>query len=147
MEKKQTQTPVKTAYMYMDNYREMQRYINEAVSEAEQVEGIERYNISAERAFLASIRECRTETIILFTHINKALESLREDAEATGELYKYDALCAHYIDGKSYEEISRESGSGKNTPKRWCNTMMNRLAIKLFGAKAMELTGGCRKFD
>ena len=49
-----------------------------------------RYNISAERAFLQSIRECRAETVILFEHLRKALASLKEDTEAAGEAYKYE---------------------------------------------------------
>ena len=78
-------TAIERTYLYLDNYNEMQRYIKEAVSEATQVEETDVYNISAERAFLKSIRECRTETIILFEHINKSLDALRKEAEAAGE--------------------------------------------------------------
>ena len=53
-------TAIERTYLYLDNYNEMQRYIKEAVSEATQVEETDVYNISAERAFLKSIRECRT---------------------------------------------------------------------------------------
>lgn len=55
-----------------------------------------------------------------------------------GEGYKYDALEAVYIKGKSYEDIVRETGCGKNSPKKWCRSMTERLSIKLFGAKAIE---------
>ena len=77
----------------------MERYIKEAVSETSQVPDIGKYNISAERAFLQSVRECRAETVILFEHLKQALASLKEDAEAAGEGYKYDALEAVYIKG------------------------------------------------
>ena len=49
------------------------------------VPDIGKYNISAEKAFLQSVRECRAETVILFEHLKKALASLKEDAEAAGE--------------------------------------------------------------
>ncbi len=68
----------------------------------------------------------------------KALASLKEDAEAAGEGYKYDALEAVYIKGKTYEDIVRETGCGRNSPKKWCRVMIQRLSIKLFGAKAIE---------
>lgn len=123
---------------YLENYREMERYINEAVSETSQVPDIGKYNISAEKAFLQSVRECRAETVILFEHLKKALASLKEDAEAAGEGYKYDALEAVYIKGMSYEDIVRETGCGRNSPKKWCRVMIQRLSIKLFGAKAIE---------
>lgn len=99
---------------------------------------ISKYNISAERAFLQSVRECRAETVILFEHLKQALASLKEDAEAAGEGYKYDALEAVYIKGKTYEDIVRETGCGRNSPKKWCKVMIQRLSIKLFGAKAIE---------
>jgi hypothetical protein len=132
------QTVIQKTKMYLENYREMERYIKDAVSEVWQVPDIKQYNISAERAYIQTIRECRAETVILFEHINKALNSLKEDAEVTGEGYKYEALEAFYIHGKTYEEIARESGCGRNSPKRWCKTMIERLSIKLFGAKAIE---------
>ena len=58
--------------------------------------------------------------------------------EVPPEGYKYDALEAVYIKGKSYEDIVRETGCGKNSPKKWCRSMTERLSIKLFGAKAIE---------
>ena len=66
---------------------------------------------------MQTVRECRAETIILFEHIKKALESLKKDAEATGEGYKYDALEAVYIKGKTYEDIVRETRMRKEFTK------------------------------
>lgn len=142
-EEKKEMTAVQKTLLYLENYREMERYIKDAISEASQIDDISRYNISAENAFLQSIRECRAETVILLEHINKALQSLKEDAEAAGEGYKYDALEMVYIKGMSYEEITRETGCGKNSPKKWCKAMISRLAIKLFGAKVLENNTNC----
>ena len=138
MEKQPERTAIQKTYEYLEQYREMQRYIEEAVSEVSQVQNVEKYNISAERAFLSSIRECRAETIIWSEHINKALESLKRDAEAAGEGYKFEVLEAVYVKGKTYEDIVREMGCGKNSPKKWCKVMIDRLSVKLFGAKAIE---------
>lgn len=141
MKEEKEQTITDKTLLYLENYREMERYIKEAVSETSQVLDISKYNISnisAERAFLQSVRECRAETVILFEHLKKALASLKEDAEAAGEGYKYDALEAVYIKGMSYEDIVRETGCGRNSPKKWCRVMIQRLSIKLFGAKAIE---------
>lgn len=132
------QTIIQKTQMYMENYREMERYIRESVSEVSQIPDIEKYNISAEKAFLNSIRECKTETVILFEHLNKALESLKEEADAAGENYKYETFEAVYIKGKTYQEIVKETGCGKNSPKKWCRTMTERLSLKLFGVKALE---------
>lgn len=138
MKEEKEQTVIDKTYLYLENYREMERYINNAVSEASQIEDMKNYNISAERAFLQTIRECRAETVILFEHMKKALRSLREDAETNGELYKYEALEAVYIRGMPYDAVARSIGCGKNSPKKWCRAMIPKLAIKLFGAKALE---------
>lgn len=138
VETEKEMTAIQKTQVYLENYREIERYIKDAISEVSQIDDVSRYNISAEKAFLQSIRECKAETVILFEHMKKALASLKEDAEAAGEGYKYDALEAVYIKGKSYEDIVRETGCGKNSPKKWCRSMTERLSIKLFGAKAIE---------
>lgn len=145
MEKEKEMTALQKTQMYLENYREMERYIKDAISEVSQIDDISKYNISAEKAFLQSIRECRAETVILFEHMNKALQSLKEDAEAAGEGYKYDVLEMVYIKGMSYEEVTRETGCGKNSPKKWCRVMIPKLSIKLFGAKALENTSNCNE--
>ena len=138
METEKEMTAIQKTQVYLENYREIERYIKDAISEVSQIDDVSRYNISAEKAFLQSIRECKAETVILFEHMKKALASLKEDAEAAGEGYKYDALEAVYIKGVSYEDIVRETGCGRNSPKKWCRVMVQRLSIKLFGAKAIE---------
>ncbi len=94
MKQEKGKTPIDQTMLYLENYREMQRYVRDAVSEVDQVGDTDKYNISAEKAYLRSIRECRAETIIWLEHMDKALNSLQEDADATGEGYKYDALAA-----------------------------------------------------
>ena len=138
METEKEMTAIQKTQVYLENYREIERYIKDAISEVSQIDDVSRYNISAEKAFLQSIRECKAETVILFEHMKKALASLKEDAEAAGEGYKYDALEAVYIKDKTYEDIVRETGCGRNSPKKWCKVMIQRLSIKLFGAKAIE---------
>ena len=138
MKEKKEQTVIEQTYMYLENYNKMEQYISGAVSEVSQVANAEIYNISAEKAFLQSIRECKAETVILFEHMKKALESLKEDSEAAGERYKYDALEMIYIKGMTYEDVAREYRCGKNSPKRWCKSMVQNLAVKLFGARAIE---------
>ena len=138
METEKEMTAIQKTQVYLENYREIERYIKDAISEVSQIDDVSRYNISAEKAFLQSIRECKAETVILFEHMKKAIASLKEDAEAAGEGYKYDALEAVYIKGKTYEDIVRETGCGRNSPKKWCKVMIQRLSIKLFGAKAIE---------
>lgn len=145
MREEKEQTVIGRTYLYLENYREMERYIKSAVSEVSQVPDADKYNISAEKAFLQSIRECRAETIVLFEHLKQSLESLKADAVAAGEAYKYEAIEAVYIKGMTYEEVARQTGCGKNSPKKWCKAMIPKLAIKLFGAKALDNKAICNE--
>lgn len=132
------QTVIEKTCLYLRNYREMERYIKEAVSEASQVPDAGKYNISAERAYIKSIRESKAETVILYNHMKKSLTSLKKDARAAGEGYKYQAFYMHHIEGMSYADVARKMECGKNTPKRWCKEMVKKYSVKLFGAKAIE---------
>ena len=138
MKEEKEQTVIEKTYLYLENYHKIEKYINDAVSEVSQVTDADKYNISAETAYLQSIRECRAETVILFEHLKKALESLKEDSEAAGEEYKYKAFYMRYIENRTYESIAREISCGKNSPKKWCRVMVEKFSIKLFGAKAIE---------
>lgn len=91
MKMEKATTAIEQTMVYLENYRELKRYVKEAVSESEQIDTRE-YNISAEKAYLKSIRECRAETVILLEHIDRAMRSLEVDAIAKGEGYKYDVL-------------------------------------------------------
>lgn len=138
-------TAIEKTQLYLENYNEMKRYIAEAVSEVSQVKNADLYNISAERAFLKSIRECRAETVILLEHINNALDALEMETMAAGEEYRFDALRMKYIEGRTYEDIRNKWNCGKNAPKQWCKTMIERLSVKIFGAKAIENRAVCRE--
>ena len=61
METEKEMTAIQKTQVYLENYREIERYIKDAISEVSQIDDVSRYNISAEKAFLqigrASCRE------------------------------------------------------------------------------------------
>jgi DNA-directed RNA polymerase specialized sigma24 family protein len=116
---------------YLENYRDMKEYMERAVSELWQVAA------ESGEVYSDEVRECKKQTMITLAHIDQAMQALKEDAVAADESYKYDALEARYIKGESYEQIAIRMNCGKNTPKKWCKAMTEKLAIKLFGAKAL----------
>ena len=56
MKDEKEQTVIDKTLIYLENYREMERYIREAVSETSQIPDIGKYNISAENAFLQTVK-------------------------------------------------------------------------------------------
>ena len=73
VETEKEMTAIQKTQVYLENYREIERYIKDAISEVSQIDDVSRYNISAEKAFLQSIRECKAETVILFEHMKRLL--------------------------------------------------------------------------
>lgn len=134
---KRAKTTIDLTYEYLTNYKEMESYLKEAISEGKQVTDMNIYNISAESAYLGSIRDCKAETVILHAHITKALDLLQKEAIERNEEYKYKAMIMRCIEGKTFEEIQEELQCGKGTPQKWCAAMIRRFAVKLFGAKAI----------
>ncbi len=63
METEKEMTAIQKTQVYLENYREIERYIKDAISEVSQIDDVSRYNISAEKAFLSpseSVRQRRS---------------------------------------------------------------------------------------
>ena len=48
METEKEMTAIQKTQVYLENYREIERYIKDAISEVSQIDDVSRYNISAE---------------------------------------------------------------------------------------------------
>ena len=89
-------------------------------------------------AYLESITSSKIRTSIMVATIDTALAEVQEDCRTDRQSYKWEAFRAHYIAGKSYEEIADQLNSGKNSPARWCKEVMHRLAVRLFGVDGLK---------
>ena len=108
--------------MLMEEYIEMKRHIESAVSEEEELKE-EQYDIfRGEGAHLGSVRRSKMKTAMMIANIDRAMEELR----------------AEYVDGASYEEIADIQNCGKNTPSRWSKELIRKMSVKLFGIDGVE---------
>lgn len=122
----------------MESYIEMRKHIENAISEAEEMEEDAFQIFKSEDAHLESIRRSKLKTALMIANIDKAMEELNEEQKENGTAYKYEAFKMHYIDGISYEEISASLNCGKNTPARWSKEMIRKMSVKLFGIDGIE---------
>lgn len=124
--------------MLMEEYIEMKRHIESAVSEEEELKE-EQYDIfRGEGTHLGSVRRSKMKTAMMIANIDRAMEELRAEYETKEMTYKYDAFKMHYIDGVSYEEIADIQNCGKNTPSRWSKELIRKMSVKLFGIDGVE---------
>ncbi|MBQ8558543.1 MAG: hypothetical protein IJ439_00950 [Tyzzerella sp.] len=122
----------------MESYIEMRKHIENAISEAEEMEDDAFQIFKSEDAHLESIRRSKLKTALMIANIDKAMQELDEEQKKIGTSYKYEAFKMHYIDGIPYEEISDRLNCGKNTPARWSKEMIRKMSVKLFGIDGIE---------
>ena len=121
--KQERQKVLHNTRMLMENYREMRRHLENAISEVEELE---------------SVRRSKLCTAMMIANIDRAMEELKAEQEEKGASYKYEAFRMHYIDGISFEDIAESLNCGKNTPSRWTKEMIRRISVKLFGIDGIE---------
>ena len=122
----------------MESYIEMRKHIENAISEAEEMEEEEFTPFRSENTHLESIRRSKTNTALMLMNIDRAMEELRREQEENGTLYKYEAFRMHYVEGKTFEEVADIMNCGKNTPSRWSKELIRKMSVKLFGVDGIE---------
>lgn len=88
-------------------------------------------------AILESLRCSRVSTADVIEKIDLALKATQVAADAGGYGYKVEAFTRRYIQGETYDEIVDALDCGKNSPARWCNEIMEEMAIRLFGVNGI----------
>lgn len=95
--------------------------------------------IEDDKAYILSIRRSRVRTLIMVSHIEQAMEELKEKKKKEGSFEQYKALKMYYIDKMSYEEIQEEFNCSKNTPARWVTSAIQDLSILIFGVDGLKI--------
>lgn len=122
----------------MEQYKEMRKHVEEAVSEIGDMEESEFFMLNSENAYLESVRRSKTKTALMISNIDRAMEELRKEYEEKGVLYKWESFKMHYIDGLTNEEVAERLNCGKNTPSRWGKELIRKMSVKLFGVDGIE---------
>lgn len=122
----------------MEQYIEMRRHVENAISEVEEMDATEFESLMQENTHLESVRRTKLKTAMMIANIDRAMEELRQEYEDNRTLYKYEAFRLHYIDGKSFEEVAEIQNCGKNTPSRWSKELIRKMSVKLFGIEGIE---------
>lgn len=117
----------------MESYIDLKKYINNAITEEEEVTEAAYSVLKGENAKLKSVKEAKMVTAMMIINIDRALTELETESRKEGTLYKYEAFRMHYIDGLTFEEIADQLDCGKNSPSNWCKAILKKMSVKLFG--------------
>lgn len=124
--------------LLMKHYNSLKLHADNAVYRVEDLKEMDEY-ADEDRVYIASIMRSRLRTMIMVSHIEMALEELRDKKIKEGRYEQYRALELYYIEKHSCEEIEEDLNCGKNTPARWINSSMRDLSILLFGIDGLKL--------
>lgn len=124
----------------MESYSELKRYIENAVTEETEInpDKYRQYErLKGENAELKSIKESKAQTAMMIINIERAMEEVKEEYTEKGLLYKYEAFKMRYVDKKTLEDIAEKLNCGKNSPANWIKEINRKMAVKLYGVKAL----------
>lgn len=118
-------------YALMKCYRDAAFHIENAVSEGSQVAA--EYANEKEEVYLRSVRRTRFRTMIIKSHIDRAIDEMKRRRESDGRGEEYKAFEMYFMEGVSYEQIAEELETGVNTPRRWVKGILKELSVLLWG--------------
>jgi len=131
-EKEKKKDKYHNTFTLMKYYRDAVFHIENAISDGSQLE-LEGMTDEQQRTYLESVRRSRFKTLIMTTHIDKAVEEVERRRIAAGREVEYKAFELYFMQGKDYAEIAEELETGKNTPRRWVTAIINELSVLLWG--------------
>ncbi|MGL4573016.1 MAG: DUF1492 domain-containing protein [Clostridium sp.] len=137
----QKQKVLHNTKLLMKHYNSLKLHADNAVYSVDDIEEarIEEHEDIKDRTYILSIRRSRVRTAIMVSHIDAAMEELKNKKKEEGTLEQYIAFKMYYIDKKSYDEIQKELNCSKNTPFRWINGSIKDLSILLFGLDGLRI--------
>lgn len=125
--------------LLLKNYRKIQQSIEEAVYEIRQLE--QEYVVlnDSDELYIESIRRSKLKSLIVITHIDKALALVQEECNRKGTPEKYNAFISCMLDGMTYDDAAKEYLSSKPSISRWINDITKEVSIQLFGVEGVDL--------
>lgn len=124
----------------METYNELKSYVKNAIAEETEVD-TEIYKhcekLKGENAELNSVKASKMATAMMILNIDRAMKEIKAEYAQKGMMYKFEAFEMHYIEQKTLEEIAHRLNCGKNSPANWIKEVNRKMAIKLFGVKAL----------
>ena len=118
-------------YALMKCYRDAVFHIENAVSEASQMAA--EYANEKEEVYLRSVRRTRFRTMIIKSHIDRAVDEMKRRRESDGRGEEYKAFEMYFMEGIGYEQIAEELATGESTPRRWIKGILKELSVLLWG--------------
>lgn len=129
--------------LLLKNYNELKNHSLNAVYKNTEYEVIDKINgeeanYSDDKIFIESIKNSKLRTLVMLTHIDVALERVRQKHMIKGTIEKYNALELYYIKEKKREDIAEELNCSIKSVMRWIKEVEEEVGTNLFGINSIE---------
>ncbi len=125
--------------LLLRNYRKIQASIEEAISDAKQLENEYVVLDASDELYIESIRRSKIKSLIVIAHIDKALVLVQEECKRKNVPEKYDIFVSCVMEGMIYEDAAEQYNTSKQSICRWVTDVTRSISIHLFGVEGVEL--------
>lgn len=126
--------------LLMRNYNNLKEHINSKNDNVEIIVNIDdEIELKSDYIWLESVVRSKTRTAKMMKYVDDKLNYLEKRYKGKQEYEKYYAFYLFYIDEMTNEEIQEELVCGKNTVKRWRDSITNELSVLLWGIDAIGI--------
>lgn len=126
--------------LLMKNYNNLKEHIS---SKNENISIIVNFDdeveIKSDYIWLESVARSKTRTAKMMRYVDDKIDFLEKKYIEKQEYEKFNAFYLFYIDEMTNEEIQEELSCGKNTVKRWRDSIINELSVLLWGIDAIGI--------
>jgi hypothetical protein len=124
--------------MLLKNYEKIKSSIDEAISEESQLNESLKYD-EDDGVYINSIRKSKLKSLIIISHIDRALDLTKYEYERKDMLYKYNSLYDCLINGVTFEVEAEALNTSAVTIRRWIAEITKVLSIRIFGCDGVDI--------
>ena len=124
--------------LLLKNYEKIKSSIEEAISEANQLEEQPFDCADEDDVYIASIRRSKLKSLIVVSHVDRALLLTRDEYEQKEMPYKYEAFYECLMNGITCEAEAEKLSTSTVTVRRWIVEVTKEISIRIFGVDGLE---------
>lgn len=130
--------------LLLKNYDKIKKSIELSIDELNQdileldIDFSDVTDIDGERLYIDSIRRSKARSLTIISHIDNALQIMRQEKEKTGFKDKYDIFYNCIFNKMSYEDAAQEYNTSIASVSRWIKELTREMSVYIFGVDGIN---------
>lgn len=124
-------------FLLMKKYNVLKEHINDMKGDIELQ--VEFEDLGPGDVWILSVARSKMKSIKMISYVDQAISIVEENFRQKCIYHEYQAFYKYFIEEKTNEQIMKELNCGKNSPKKWCDNVLNELSVLLWGYEALGI--------